>query len=91
MSADPTPEPTTSNEAGADESFDAVGIIARASVYGALIVFALIVAVCLVTGQEWVDALAIAAMPALFAGPLAAGLIVMTKLHHYEELHGALH
>lgn len=70
------------------EPFDAARVIARSGILGALVAFAITVVVALIAGQDLVNAAAIASMPALFAGPLVAGLFVMTTWHHHQERYG---
>jgi hypothetical protein len=68
-----------------DAPFDALKVITRNALLGALIAFAITVVVCLVSGQKLIDAVAVAAMPALFAGPLVAGTLTVAEHHRYEE------
>lgn len=81
---------TDTSAAPADDApFDATRVIARNGVLGALIAFAITFAVCLIDGQGPVVAAGVSAMPALFAGPLVAGLMTVIEYHHYEESHPA--
>ena len=52
------------------------------------IVFALIAAICLANGLDPAEAAAIAAMPAIFGGPLVAGLFIMAEYHKWEQAQG---
>ncbi len=60
----------------------------RGAALGAFIVFALIVGICLANGLDPIEAVAIAAMPAIFGGPLVAGLFIMADYHKYEQQQG---
>ena len=73
----PAPDP--------DTAAHALKVIVRGAVLGALIVLALITAICLANGLTIVESVAIAAMPALFGGPLVAGLFIMADYHKYEQ------
>lgn len=66
------------------EPFDAARVIARSGFLGALVAFVITVVVSLIAGQNLVNSAAIASMPALFAGPLVAGLFVMTNWHNHQ-------
>jgi len=70
-----------------DEKFNAMGVIARSAVLGFLIAFVITAAVTLIAGQNLLVAAGVALMPALFAGPFVAGLLVVISYHHYEESH----
>lgn len=72
----------------ADAPFPAAKVIARSAVIGALIVFALITAISIGAGEPLIEAIAIAVLPAVFGGPLIAGLFAMAEYHRYEEAHG---
>ena len=82
-------DPKTEAPATDVAPFDATRIIARNGVLGALIAFAITFVVCLLAGQGPVVAAGVSFMPALFAGPLVAGLITVINYHTYEEAHGA--
>lgn len=77
-------EQTPTPDVDPDEPFPAALVIARS----AAIVFALITAICLGAGRDLVESIAIAAMPAIFGGPLIAGLFAIGEYHQYEARHG---
>jgi hypothetical protein len=79
----------TDTSATEPETFDAIGIITRNALLGMLIAFALTVGVSLIAGEKLIDSVAIASMPALFAGPFVAGLMTVVQYHHFEERQGA--
>lgn len=72
----------------APEPFPIGPTLVRNSILGALIAFALTFGICLLSGQEVLDAAGVAAMPALFAGPLVAGMLTVTNYNSYQERHG---
>lgn len=81
-------EQTPTPDVDPDEPFPAALVIARSAAIGAAIVFALITAICLGAGRDLVEPIAIAAMPAIFGGPLIAGLFAIGEYHQYEARHG---
>ena len=80
---------TAASSATDDAPFDATRVIARNGVLGAIVAFAITFVVCLLAGQGPVVAAGVSSMPALFAGPLVAGLMTVIEYHHYEESHPA--
>lgn len=70
------------------ETFDAAHVIARGALLGALIVFAISFGASLLAGVEPLEAAGIAAMPALFTGPLAAGMIIIANYESFLKRTG---
>ena len=62
--------------------FNAAHVIATRAVVGALIAFALTVVVVLLAGEDIGTAAAVGAVPAGFAGPFVAGLMVVIAYHN---------
>ncbi len=71
-----------------DDPLPAAKVIARSAALGALIVFVLITAISMAAGEPLLISVAIAAMPAIFAGPLIAGMFAIGEYHRFEEAHG---
>lgn len=81
----------TTADPAADDQFDAIRVIARNALLGMVIAFVITVAVSMVAGQDFVNAAAIASMPALFAGPFVAGLLTVVEYQRFEDRHGGAH
>lgn len=79
---------TAATPSAAEAATHAAKVIARGAALGALIVFALITGICLSNGLTPAESMAIAAMPAIFGGPLVAGLFIMAEYHKYEQQQG---
>jgi hypothetical protein len=62
--------------------FNAQRVIATRAVAGAIIAFLLTVVVVLIAGEDLFTAVAIGGIPAAFAGPFVAGLMVVIAYHH---------
>jgi uncharacterized RDD family membrane protein YckC len=62
--------------------FNAPRVIATRAVAGAIIAFLLTVVVVLIAGEDLFTAVAIGGIPAAFAGPFVAGLMVVIAYHH---------
>lgn len=71
-----------------DAPFDAAHVIGRGAVLGTLIAFAITFVAAMIAGVEPLEAAGIAALPALFAGPLVAGLLIMANYESYLRRHG---
>jgi hypothetical protein len=71
-----------------DDTFDAAHVIGRGAVLGALVAFAITFGASMIAGVQPLEAAGIAAMPAIFAGPLVAGMIIITNYESYLRRHG---
>jgi hypothetical protein len=65
-----------------ETQFNATRVIATRAVAGAIIAFLLTVVVVLLAGEDLFTAVAIGGVPAAFAGPFVAGLMVVIAYHH---------
>lgn len=65
-----------------EPQFNAARVIATRAVAGAAIAFLLTVVVVLLAGEDLFTAVAIGGIPAAFAGPFVAGLMVVIAYHH---------
>lgn len=63
---------------------DVANHIPRNLVGGTAIVFAIACGICLLAGLSPFNAVAVAALPSLVAGPFIGGLITMISYHHAE-------
>lgn len=76
-------------DAPATETFDATRVIVRGALLGTLIVFAISFAASMLAGVEPIEAVGIALMPAIFTGPLAAGMIIIGNYESFLKRTGS--
>lgn len=63
---------------------DVAGVIARNIVVGFAVMFVTTAGIALASGQDLGVSVAVAAVPAFFAGPFLGGLLTMIHLHRLE-------